>query len=60
AGPPGVDLRLIVYPGVLHGFTVPDADDNARAFGMPLGYDARADRASWAALLTLLAEVMDG
>jgi dienelactone hydrolase len=49
-----VDWRVHVYAGAKHGFTNPDAD-NA---GVPeLGYDAAADRQSWAAMLRLFEEV---
>ncbi len=49
----GADWHLHVYSGVKHGFTDPQAD----SFGMPaLGYDASADRQSWAAMLSLFDE----
>lgn len=55
----GVPYRLIAHPGATHGFTVPESDERARAFHMPLAYSAQADRASWAALLTHLHEALD-
>lgn len=42
------------YAGVRHGFTDPDSDGRGMAM---LGYDASADRQSWAALNGLLDEV---
>jgi dienelactone hydrolase len=46
--------HLHIYSGVKHGFTDPEADSH----GLPaLGYDASADRQSWAAMLGLFAEV---
>jgi dienelactone hydrolase len=46
--------HLQVYSGVKHGFTDPEADSH----GLPaLGYDASADRQSWAALLSLFDEL---
>lgn len=43
------------YSGVKHGFTDPGSD----ARGMPaIGYDASADRQSWAALMEMLDEVL--
>jgi dienelactone hydrolase len=39
----GADWQLHAYPGVLHAFTNPQAND--RAFGTV--YDADADRRSW-------------
>jgi dienelactone hydrolase len=41
------DYRIVTYPGALHGFTNPDADANGRKYGLPLAYDAEADRRSW-------------
>ncbi|MDP3673582.1 MAG: dienelactone hydrolase family protein [Novosphingobium sp.] len=47
--------HLHVYAGVKHGFTDPEADSH----GLPaLGYDASADRQSWAAMLRLLDETL--
>jgi dienelactone hydrolase len=43
----GVDLKLIAYPEVLHGFTNPEATANGQRFNLPLRYDAEADRQSW-------------
>lgn len=45
--------EVVEYPGAKHGFTNPDADKA----GLPgLGYDAKADEASFAALLKALQE----
>lgn len=50
----GANWHLHVYSGVKHGFSDPEADGH----GLPaLGYDASADRQSWAALLGLFGEV---
>lgn len=50
----GADWHLHIYSGVKHGFTDPEADSH----GLPaLGYDASADRQSWAATLGLFDEV---
>lgn len=50
----GADWHLHVYAGVKHGFTDPEADSH----GLPaLGYNASADRQSWAALMSLFNEV---
>lgn len=56
----GVDFEVVSYPGVLHSFTNPLADERGRTFGLPLAYNAAADRASWASLLTLLSKTLDG
>ncbi len=50
----GADWHFHSYGGIKHGFT----DPGASARGVPaLGYDASADRQSWAALTSLFAEV---
>jgi len=50
----GANWHLHVYSGVRHGFTDPMADSH----GLPaLGYDASADRQSWAATMSLFDEV---
>jgi dienelactone hydrolase len=47
----GVKVKVITYPGAKHGFTNPAADQA----GMEgIAYDAKADRASWDALLKYL------
>ncbi|MBX9665362.1 dienelactone hydrolase family protein [Novosphingobium sp.] len=49
----GANWHLHAYSGVKHGFTDPGSD----ARGVPaIGYDASADRQSWAALMGLFAE----
>ncbi len=53
----GVRYSVVSYPGVKHSFTNPDADEFARKFDMPLGYDAFADRDSWADTAKFLAEI---
>jgi dienelactone hydrolase len=49
----GVDWQLHAYGGVLHAFTVPEAND------LKLGalYDARANRRSWRAMLDFYEEI---
>lgn len=46
----GAWYKIIVYPGAPHSFTVPDANERAAQFGLPIGYDAEADRLSWGEL----------
>jgi len=50
----GADFELVEYPRVLHGFTVPAATERGRKYGLPLAYDAKADRDSWSRLQVLL------
>ena len=51
------DYRFEAYPGALHGFTNPEADAKAAAYGMPLGYSAAADAQSFASMQKLFTEV---
>jgi dienelactone hydrolase len=51
----GADWHFHAYSGVKHGFTDPGSD----ARGVPaIGYDASADRQSWAAMLSLFDELL--
>jgi len=43
----GVDYRFVNYDGALHSFTNPQADEFAKRFKMPVGYNAAADAGSW-------------
>lgn len=54
----GVDFTTVVYPGVKHSFTNPDADAIARQFNMPVAYDAAADRDSWTKTRIFLRETL--
>ena len=49
-----VDLELLSFPGVLHGFTNPGATAKGKEYELPLGYDADADSRSWHALMQML------
>lgn len=51
----GAHWHLHAYSGVRHGFTDPGSD----ARGLPaIGYDASADRQSWAAMVSLFDEIL--
>ncbi len=50
----GVDYKLIDYPGLKHAFTRPDADARGKRHNLPLTYDAKADRESWAEMQSFL------
>ena len=52
----GADYTLVNYPGAKHSFTNPDADKYGKEFGLPLAYNAEADKASWAAMQQLFKE----
>jgi dienelactone hydrolase len=51
------DFRFVSYPGAVHSFTNPDADNYARKFNLPLGYNADADKKSWAEMQTFFKDV---
>lgn len=42
-----VNFQFNSYPGAKHSFTNPDADNYAKQFGMPIAYNADADKKSW-------------
>ena len=53
----GVDMKFFAYPGALHSFTNPEADEFAKKFGMPIAYNAEADQQSWEELKTFLQQI---
>lgn len=53
----GASFRYVGYPGVKHSFTNPDADSYAAKFNLPLAYDRKADRDSWAETEKFLKEI---
>ena len=52
------DYRFVAYPNALHGFTNPEATENGKRYGIPLAYDAEADRRSWQDMTDFLARVL--
>jgi dienelactone hydrolase len=52
------DYRFLAYPNELHGFTNPEATENGKRYGIPLAYDAEADRRSWQDMTDFLARVL--
>ena len=50
----GADFEFINYPGAKHSFTNPDASSFGEKFGLPLEYNAEADKASWQAMQEFL------
>jgi dienelactone hydrolase len=53
----GVDYRFVNYPGALHSFTNPRADEVGSKFNMPLGYHPEADARSWEEMRRFLDEI---
>ncbi len=56
----GADYEFIDYPGVLHSFTNPGADEKAEKFGLPLAYDEAADKDSWEKTQAFFDEIFAG
>ncbi|MCB0322774.1 MAG: dienelactone hydrolase family protein [Bdellovibrionales bacterium] len=52
-----VDFDIVEYPGVGHSFTNPAADEYAKKFELPVGYDKQADENSWERLLEFLEQI---
>ena len=52
----GADYLFVDYPDTMHAFTNPDADELAAKFGLPLKYNAEADKDSWSQMQTFLQE----
>ncbi|MCW8830900.1 MAG: dienelactone hydrolase family protein [Gammaproteobacteria bacterium] len=53
----GADFEFVNYPGVKHSFTNPAADETGKKFGLPLEYNAEADRDSWQRNLDFFREI---
>lgn len=51
------DFEVITYPNAKHSFTVPEADAYAKKFNIPLGYNAEADKKSWAKMQEFLKRI---
>jgi dienelactone hydrolase len=45
------DYEVIVHEGAAHGFTSKEANINGKKYGIPVGYDERADHESWSAMM---------
>jgi len=52
-----VNFKFTNYPGAVHSFTNPDADELGKKFNMPIAYNASADKESWADLQKFLKEI---
>jgi dienelactone hydrolase len=53
----GVNYTFKVYPGATHAFTNPGATALGEKFKMPIAYNAEADKNSWEAMKTFLADI---
>ncbi|MGZ6237382.1 MAG: dienelactone hydrolase family protein, partial [Syntrophales bacterium] len=43
----GADFKFISYPGAVHSFTNPEADELGKKYNIPIAYDRDADTKSW-------------
>jgi len=50
----GASYEYVSYPGVMHGYTNPAADEKGAQFELPLAYNQEADEKSWIKLLEFL------
>jgi dienelactone hydrolase len=53
-----VDFQFINYPGAVHSFTNPEADELGKKFGLPMAYNAEADKRSWDDMTSFFADVL--
>jgi len=51
------DYQFVTYAGATHAFTNPGADQIAAKTGLPIAYNAAADRRSWAHMQTFFVEI---
>ncbi len=51
------DYQFISYAGAVHAFSNPGADKIAKATGLPIAYNAAADKRSWAHMRTFFGEI---
>ena len=54
----GGKYQFVNYPGALHSFTVPEATETAKKFGIPIAYNKAADEQSWADMRALFKETL--
>lgn len=54
------DLTFVAYPGALHAFTNPKATVVGKKHGIPVAYDAKADKKSWAEMRRFLKGLLEG
>ena len=52
-----VNFKFVNYPGAVHSFTNPEATEIGKKFKMPVAYNAKADKESWADMKQFLKEI---
>jgi dienelactone hydrolase len=50
----GADYKFISYPGAVHSFTNPEADELGKKYNIPIAYNRDADKKSWEELKKFL------
>jgi dienelactone hydrolase len=53
----GANLKFVNYPGAIHSFTNPASTELGKKFNIPLAYNEKADKESWAEMQKLLKKV---
>ena len=56
----GADYRLVNYPGAVHSFTNPGADEMGKKFDLPLAYNEKADKDSWQQTQAFFKQIFSG
>ncbi|HTG02054.1 MAG TPA: dienelactone hydrolase family protein [Nitrospirota bacterium] len=54
----GADFKFINYPGAIHAFTNPEATELGKKFNLPLAYNEKGDKESWADMTKFFAEAL--
>lgn len=54
----GGDLHFINYPGAIHSFTNPASTEAGKKFNIPLAYNEKADKKSWADMKEFFKKVL--
>jgi dienelactone hydrolase len=54
----GADFKFVNYPGAIHSFTNPGATEMGKKFTMPIAYNEKADKESWAEMQALFRKVL--
>jgi len=51
------DYQFVSYAGAVHAFSNPGADQIAKATGLPIAYNAAADKRSWTHMKAFFSEI---
>lgn len=54
-----IKYKFVNYPGAMHAFTNPAADEAAEKYGLKVAYNKEADQKSWEELKVFLTEVFE-